>query len=52
MQRRGYLDFDLEIGASDGLTYPVSARSRVSEAHEDVRFPLDQATLESRLQAP
>jgi formylglycine-generating enzyme required for sulfatase activity len=47
-----YLDFELEIGVSDGSTYPVTVlRSPAGEARERVEFPFGKLELENRLQA-
>jgi hypothetical protein len=43
-----YLDFDLEIGAADGLDYPlVVLRSPAGEARATMRLPLSQLQLQS-----
>jgi hypothetical protein len=45
-----YLDFELEIGASEGLDYPlVVLRSPAGEARATMRLPLSQLQLENRL---
>lgn len=44
-----YLDFDLEIGTGDGLTYPVSVRSPAGEAREIMTFPYNRDRMELRL---
>ncbi|HEY7358124.1 MAG TPA: CHAT domain-containing protein [Ktedonobacterales bacterium] len=45
-----YLDFDLEIGAGHGRTYPVAViRSPAGEAHGTLHFPFDEAALHERL---
>ncbi|HLW00181.1 MAG TPA: CHAT domain-containing protein [Ktedonobacterales bacterium] len=45
-----YLDFDLEIGAGSGQTYPVAIiRSPAGEAHGTLRFPFDEEALKERL---
>ena len=47
-----YLDFELEIGVSDGMNYPVAVlRSPAGEARERVEFPFGELELENRLQA-
>jgi formylglycine-generating enzyme required for sulfatase activity len=48
--RLTYLDFDLEIGSSQGREYPVAVlHSPAGEARETLRFPFDDLQLESRL---
>jgi formylglycine-generating enzyme required for sulfatase activity len=44
-----YLDFDVEIGAGNGLEYPVAARSPAGEACEVMRFPYNRDRMEMRL---
>ncbi len=44
-----YLDFDLEIGPGDGRSYPVTARTAFGETRLAMRFPFDEAALQSRL---
>lgn len=45
-----YLDFELEIGSGKRGKYPVSIlHSPAGEAHEDMKFPFDELTLENRL---
>jgi WD40 repeat protein len=43
-----YLDFDLEIGLGSGQDYPVAVlRSPAGEAHATMRFPFDEAALDT-----
>jgi ribosomal protein S27AE len=45
-----YLDFELEIGSGKRGKYPVTVlHSPAGETHEDMKFPFDELTLESRL---
>ncbi len=44
-----YLDFDLEIGDSDGLLYPVSVRAPAGQAEAKMRFPFGELELENAL---
>lgn len=45
-----YLDFELEIGTGKNGNYPITVlRSPAGETHEDMKFPFDEPTLESRL---
>jgi outer membrane protein assembly factor BamB len=47
-----YLDFELEIGPSEGGEYPVAVlHSPAGEVRAKMRFPFDGATLTNRLQA-
>jgi hypothetical protein len=34
-----YVDFELDIGEGGPRRYPVTVRSPVGEAHEEMRFP-------------
>ena len=44
-----YLDFDLEIGQSDGHIYSVAVRSHAGQARQTVAFPFTNAELETHL---
>jgi WD40 repeat protein len=44
-----YLDFELEIGAGHEREYPLTARSAAGQAQTMMRFPFDEAALQSRL---
>ncbi len=44
-----YLDFDLDIGEGNGLSYPLAARSPAGEARETMTFPYTRDQLELRL---
>ena len=49
---QAYLDFDLEIGAGDGLTYPLAVlQSPVGNARVWMTFPFRDLELENRLLA-
>ncbi|GAC1403101.1 MAG: hypothetical protein NVSMB52_17070 [Chloroflexota bacterium] len=46
-----YLDFEIEIGIGNGLSYPVTARSQAGDIHTIMLFPFDQVVLGNRLLA-
>jgi hypothetical protein len=47
-----YLEFDVKVGAGEGLEYPVSVlRSPAGEASGSMTFPYDDLVLDNRLQA-
>ncbi len=47
-----YLDFEIEIGQGDGVTYPVAVlRSPAGEAKAELAWPFSQLQLENRLLA-
>ncbi|MBV9229218.1 MAG: CHAT domain-containing protein, partial [Chloroflexi bacterium] len=49
-----YLDFELEIGAANGSTYPVTviqSPAGETQAPETMQFPFDGSTLENQLSA-
>jgi CHAT domain-containing protein len=44
-----YLNFDVEINQWNNGLYPVAARSSAGDAHQQMRFPFDEYTLETDL---